>query len=253
MGKICCHFQSCFSLPSLPPSFPLPPSLLLMITNSMNVLQFTPIRWETEDNQWSTGYGPGSYDHVFSRSYNNIPLQITFRSKLTDSKTERERERERVREREWVSYRLSINVKYLKAASFCSNCTRSKVFPWLGCITLKQDAHIPRPAFGEPNMFSGRSSARKASAAFAASAFSSFPALNTISSAICFLRCIFVASVKALWSVSIRMRLDVGGWISSFLGVYWSGVDTWLNMTPSFSNAKILVNKKYGIQNKFRS
>ena len=91
---------------------------------------------------------------------------------------------------------------YLKAASFWSNCTRSRVRPcrrkWeeslmdlstvthdtptsVGCITRRHEAHIPLPALAAPKVASGSSSARKASAASAAASCSSSPAVCTIS------------------------------------------------------------------------
>lgn len=43
-----------------------------------------------------------------------------------------------------------------------------------------------------------------------------------------------------MWSVSIKMRLLVSGWMTNFLGVYCRGKATWLKTAPNFSKAKIL-------------
>lgn len=51
----------------------------------------------------------------------------------------------------------------------------------VGCMILRHEAHMPAPAFTDPNTFSGRSSDRKASAASAAASCSSSLAIWTIS------------------------------------------------------------------------
>lgn len=63
--------------------------------------------------------------------------------------------------------------------------------------------------------------------------------LTHTSAIFCFLSCL-EDSVKALWSVSIIIKVLLDGSTANFLGVYFNWVLIWLKTAPSFSNAKIL-------------
>ena len=101
---------------------------------TVDMFQFGSILGHSEQNQGTSGARTWGQCQVPCSTNDHIPLHVTTRCKLADSKTGGA-----VRHvlHGNSMYHAISSIPYLKAASFCSNWARSKVLPYRGEIMCK--------------------------------------------------------------------------------------------------------------------